>query len=139
MCAVRVRNTLSPGVLFLTLPCTLLPPRPGTVRLKLYKGGAYVMGRKSPYSLYDKVIASFEDDKGLYNQVLGGRGRRHGSLSCDAQVGVRPAIILHAWSSHCRARLIPHCASHAFESTWEGSPPCPCLLFSLRAPLTHLP
>ena len=27
-----------------------------------------MVGRKSPYSLYDKVIASFEDDKGLYNQ-----------------------------------------------------------------------
>ncbi len=41
----------------------------GTVRVKLYKGNVIVMGRKSPYSLYDKVIASFEDDKGLYNQV----------------------------------------------------------------------
>jgi hypothetical protein len=41
----------------------------GTVRLKLYKGNVTILGRKSPYSLYDKVIASFEDDKGLYNQV----------------------------------------------------------------------
>ncbi len=41
----------------------------GTVRVKLYKGNVIVTGRKSPVSLYDKVIASFEDDKGLYNQV----------------------------------------------------------------------
>ncbi len=43
--------------------------RAGTVRVKLYKGNVTVTGRKSPYSLYDAVIASFEDDKGLYNQV----------------------------------------------------------------------
>lgn len=41
----------------------------GTVRVKLYKGNVIVTGRKSPVSLYDKVIASFEDDKGMYNQV----------------------------------------------------------------------
>lgn len=40
----------------------------GTVRLKLYKGNTIVVGRKSPFSLYDPVIASFEDDKGLYDQ-----------------------------------------------------------------------
>ena len=40
----------------------------GTVRLKLYKGNVIVVGRKSPFSLYDPVIASFEDDQGLYNQ-----------------------------------------------------------------------
>eukprot|EP00879_Flechtneria_rotunda_P019648 GHRR01020645.1.p1 GENE.GHRR01020645.1~~GHRR01020645.1.p1 ORF type:complete len:359 (+),score=123.70 GHRR01020645.1:2421-3497(+) len=44
----------------------------GTVRLKLYKGNVTVVGRKSPYSLYDPVIASFEDDKGLYNQADAG-------------------------------------------------------------------
>jgi len=44
----------------------------GTVRLKLYKGNTVVVGRKSPYSLYDPVIASFEDDKGLYNQADAG-------------------------------------------------------------------
>mmetsp|Transcript_21925 Transcript_21925/g.47854 ORF Transcript_21925/g.47854 Transcript_21925/m.47854 type:complete len:448 (-) Transcript_21925:658-2001(-) len=44
----------------------------GTVKLKLYKGNVIVLGRKSPYSLYDKVIASFEDDKGLYNQADAG-------------------------------------------------------------------
>mmetsp|Transcript_4421 Transcript_4421/g.7323 ORF Transcript_4421/g.7323 Transcript_4421/m.7323 type:complete len:448 (-) Transcript_4421:548-1891(-) len=40
----------------------------GTVRCVLYKGNVTVNGRKSNFSLYDKVIASFEDDQGLYNQ-----------------------------------------------------------------------
>lgn len=44
----------------------------GVVRLKLYKGNVIVVGRQSPFSLYDKVIASFEDDKGLYNQADAG-------------------------------------------------------------------
>lgn len=44
----------------------------GAVRLKLYKGNVIVTGRKSPISLYDKVIASFEDDMGLYNQADAG-------------------------------------------------------------------
>lgn len=44
----------------------------GTVRVKLYKGNVIITGRKSPVSLYDKVIASFEDDKGLYNQADAG-------------------------------------------------------------------
>lgn len=40
--------------------------------MKLYKGNVIVQGRKSTFSLYDKVIASFEDDKGLYNQADAG-------------------------------------------------------------------
>lgn len=32
----------------------------GTVRLKLYKGNVIVEGRKSPYSLYDRDLVSFE-------------------------------------------------------------------------------
>ncbi len=39
----------------------------GTVRLKLYKGGVLVLGRKSPNSLYDENIATFEEDTS-YNQ-----------------------------------------------------------------------
>ena len=34
----------------------------GTVRLKLYKGGIYVAGRKSPVSLYNPHIATMEAD-----------------------------------------------------------------------------
>ncbi|MBT5483316.1 MAG: argininosuccinate synthase [Gammaproteobacteria bacterium] len=40
----------------------------GSVRLKLYKGNVIVVGRKSDESLYDDMVASFEDDEGAYNQ-----------------------------------------------------------------------
>ncbi len=40
----------------------------GTVRLKLYKGSATVVGRKSPFSLYSPGIVTFEDDAGAYDQ-----------------------------------------------------------------------
>ena len=40
----------------------------GRVRLKLYKGGVYVVGRKSDDSLFDARIATFEDDRGAYDQ-----------------------------------------------------------------------
>jgi argininosuccinate synthase len=40
----------------------------GTVRLKLYKGSVAVVGRKSDDSLFDAHIATFEDDRGAYNQ-----------------------------------------------------------------------
>jgi argininosuccinate synthase len=40
----------------------------GDVRLKLFKGTARVAGRRSPYSLYDPKIATFEADD-VYNQA----------------------------------------------------------------------
>jgi argininosuccinate synthase len=41
----------------------------GEVRIKLYKGNVTVVGRKSERnSLFDMNIATFEDDKGAYNQ-----------------------------------------------------------------------
>ncbi|MFM8333879.1 MAG: argininosuccinate synthase, partial [Candidatus Methylumidiphilus sp.] len=41
----------------------------GFVRVKLYKGSVSVVGRKSATnSLFDMNIATFEDDKGAYNQ-----------------------------------------------------------------------
>jgi len=41
----------------------------GQVRVKLYKGNGSVVGRKSESnSLFDMNIATFEDDKGAYNQ-----------------------------------------------------------------------
>ncbi len=39
----------------------------GTVRLKLYKGNVIISGRKSPNSLYDEAIATFEEDS-VYDQ-----------------------------------------------------------------------
>ncbi len=40
----------------------------GTVRLKLYKGRADVVGRRSPHSLYSAQMVTFEDDAGAYDQ-----------------------------------------------------------------------
>ena len=40
----------------------------GTVRLKLYKGNATVVGRKSEKSLYSLKHVTFEDDAGAYDQ-----------------------------------------------------------------------
>ena len=40
----------------------------GEVKLKLYKGQAYLIGRSSPYSLYSEKIVTFEDDHGAYDQ-----------------------------------------------------------------------
>jgi argininosuccinate synthase len=42
----------------------------GTVRLKLYKGSAWVVGRKADvrHSLYSTDIVTFEDDAGAYDQ-----------------------------------------------------------------------
>ncbi len=39
----------------------------GTVRLKLYKGHCYVLGRKSPNTLYSEQLATFEEDE-VYDQ-----------------------------------------------------------------------
>ncbi len=40
----------------------------GDVRVKLYKGNVMVVGRRSEDSLFDASIATFEDDRGAYNQ-----------------------------------------------------------------------
>ena len=39
----------------------------GEVRLKLFRGNAIVVGRRSPHSLYDEKVATFEADT-VYNQ-----------------------------------------------------------------------
>ena len=45
-------------------------PVNGKVRVKLYKGTVIVVGRESKSdSLFDATIATFEDDKGAYNQA----------------------------------------------------------------------
>ena len=41
----------------------------GTVRVKLYKGTVLVTGRRSKDSLFDERIASFDDDRGAYDQA----------------------------------------------------------------------
>lgn len=39
----------------------------GQVRLKLYKGGVHVVGRSSPYSLYDQDLVTFEEGAIAYD------------------------------------------------------------------------
>ena len=43
-------------------------PVNGTVRVKLYKGSASVVGRSSPDTLYSESHVTFEDDAGAYDQ-----------------------------------------------------------------------
>jgi argininosuccinate synthase len=40
----------------------------GTVRVRLYKGSACVVGRASPHSLYSEAHVTFEEDAGAYDQ-----------------------------------------------------------------------
>ena len=40
----------------------------GDVRVKLYKGNCFISGRRSPYTLYDPEIVTFEADD-VYNQA----------------------------------------------------------------------
>ena len=40
----------------------------GEVRVKLYKGNATVIGRESPFSLYDQDLVTFEEGKVAYDQ-----------------------------------------------------------------------
>jgi argininosuccinate synthase len=39
----------------------------GRVTVKLYKGNATVVGRESPYSLYDQELVTFEEGKVAYD------------------------------------------------------------------------
>jgi argininosuccinate synthase len=39
----------------------------GTVRMKLYKGSASIVGRSSPYSLYDQDLVTFEEGAVAYD------------------------------------------------------------------------
>ncbi len=39
----------------------------GEVRCKLYKGNCFIVGRRSPYTLYDPAVVTFEKDD-VYNQ-----------------------------------------------------------------------
>ncbi len=50
----------------------------GEVRLKLYKGGVYPLGRRSPYSLYNPELATFEQDQVFDQQDAAGFIRLQG-------------------------------------------------------------
>ena len=40
----------------------------GEVRVKLYKGNCFISGRRSPYTLYDPEVVTFEEDN-VYDQA----------------------------------------------------------------------
>jgi argininosuccinate synthase len=40
----------------------------GRVRVKLYKGNVTIIGRESPFSLYDKELVTFEEGTVAYDQ-----------------------------------------------------------------------
>jgi argininosuccinate synthase len=44
----------------------------GTVTVRLYKGNVIVVSRRSPDSLFDARISTFEDDEGAYDQADAG-------------------------------------------------------------------
>ncbi len=50
----------------------LLKNATGEVKLKLYKGNIYVLGRKSPYSLYDYKLATY-DKEDAFDHIAGGK------------------------------------------------------------------
>jgi argininosuccinate synthase len=53
----------------------------GKVILKLYKGSMQVIGRESPYALYNEAIASFDDSEALVQSSMEGMVRAHGLSS----------------------------------------------------------
>jgi argininosuccinate synthase len=63
----------------------------GVARLKLYKGGVWIAGRRSPNSLYDPAIASF-DEAGGYRQADAEGFIRLGALRLRAlaRLGTKP-------------------------------------------------
>lgn len=53
----------------------------GKVRLRLYKGGLQVLGRTSPWALYNEAAASFDDSETLEQSQMTGMVRLHGMES----------------------------------------------------------
>ena len=50
----------------------------GTVKIKLFKGNIFIVGRKSKYSLYNKEISSYESFDGFDSKTAGGFIKLHG-------------------------------------------------------------
>jgi argininosuccinate synthase len=64
-------------------------PVTGTARLRLYKGSAAVIGRSAPRSLYRPDIATFEDDRGAYDQRDAGGFIRLHALRLRTSAGIQ--------------------------------------------------
>lgn len=68
----------------------------GEVRLKLYKGSCTVVGRKSPYSLYDYGLATYNEDQTFNESSAPGFIEIQG-LSIKTWAAKRAAAAPHAW------------------------------------------
>lgn len=106
--------------MLLKLPLTnkhTATPHRCQVRVKLYKGNVVVVGRKSPYSLYDPVIASFEDD-----QV---RAIRVSSFTRVAMCWLRrlQSVGQACYCTSMPVPLPPSCPSHTLASLPRPSLP----------------
>jgi argininosuccinate synthase len=64
-------------------------PVTGTARLRLYKGGATLIGRSSPRSLYRNDIVTFEDDRGAFDQKDAGGFIRLNALRLRTTAAVK--------------------------------------------------
>ncbi len=65
----------------------------GSVRLKLYKGQASVVGRRSPKSLYSEAHVTFEDDAGAYDQKDAAGLHQDQRAAAEAARDPRPTLI----------------------------------------------
>ena len=68
----------------------------GEVRLKLYKGSCTVVGRKSPYSLYDYGLATYNEDQTFNESSAPGFIEIQG-LSIKTWAAKRAAAAPHVW------------------------------------------
>ena len=75
----------------------------GRVRLKLYKGSAAVVGRESPYSLYDQDLVTFEEGAVAYDQR-------------DAAGFIKLNALRLRTLASARKSTAPACRSAAFDS-----------------------
>ena len=65
---------------------------------RITQGNVIVVGRKSPYSLYNQQLSSFEDDAGAYDQTDAAGFIKLQALRCAASdVSVHPPCQHGSW------------------------------------------
>ena len=91
----------------------------GKVRLKLYKGCVGVVGRESPYSLYDQDLVTFEEGAVAYDH----RMRLASSSSTRCACARSPGARARRRRSNCEKRS--RSQSHAIYAWLQplGAPP----------------
>ena len=77
----------------------------GTARLKLFKGGIHIVGRKAPNSLYSEEYATFEEDT-VYNQKDAEGFIK--SMPCDSSYTTTERTVL--WRVGILLWISGHCA-----------------------------